>query len=90
MSRFRVMYARTFELYPVDHYGGLFVIHAQRKALVRELFSVHKQRKVADITMLKLVSLGFLQAYKFGVLKHNEQEAFVDGAEDGFIDTQEF
>ena len=30
MFRVRVMYAGPFEQCPIDHYGGLFVIHAQR------------------------------------------------------------
>jgi len=46
------MYARRFEKRPVDNDGSIFMIHAKRWVLVREMFTVHKQRKIADVLML--------------------------------------
>ena len=73
------MYAGCFEERPVAHDGGLFMIHAQREALVRELFSVHKQRKITAIILLKFVWVGVQLANKISVLNHGEQETFEDG-----------
>jgi len=44
-SRVRVMHAGRLEKHSVAHDGCLFVIHDQRLALIRELFSVHTQKK---------------------------------------------
>jgi len=55
------------------------MIHAQREALVRELFSVHKQRKITAIILLKFVWVGVQLANKISVLNHGEQETFEDG-----------
>jgi len=55
-----------------------------------ELFSVHKQRKFADIVMLKFVGVGVHRAYKIGILNHGEEETLGDGAQDGVVDRQGF
>jgi len=49
------MYAGRLEQGPVAHDGRLCMIHAQSNALVRELFTVPKQRKIADVVRLKFV-----------------------------------
>ena len=52
-SRVRVMYAGRLEQLPVAHDGRIFTIRAHSQALFREIFTVYKQRKIADVIMLK-------------------------------------
>jgi len=54
-SRVRVTYAGHLEKHPVAHDGIFFIIYAQSLSLVRELFTVHKQRNITDVLMLKFV-----------------------------------
>jgi len=51
------MYAEGLEKRPVAHDGSLFMIQAQSWAFVRELLTVYKKRKVANIAMLKFYVL---------------------------------
>jgi len=44
------------------------------------MFPFHRQRKIADIVLLKSVSVAVQRTDKIVVLKHGEQEAFGDGA----------
>ena len=79
---FRVMYAGSLEQHPVAYDGRLFMIHAQSYALVKELFIVHKQRKIADILMLKFVRIAATRTVKICVLNNGEQQTFRDGTQD--------
>jgi len=80
------MYAGRLEKRPVAHHGNLFMIHAQRYALVMELITVHKQRKIADVVMLKFVRVAVQRTDKIGVLNHGEQETFRNGTLYGVVD----
>jgi len=51
------MYAGPFQKRPVALEGRLAMIHAQRWVLVREVFSVLKQRKINDIVIFKFVGV---------------------------------
>jgi len=68
------MYARLLEKRPVAQ--CLFMIHAQSQALVRELFTVHKQRKIAGVIMLKFGRVTVQQTVKICVLNHGEQQTY--------------
>jgi len=62
------------------------MIHAQRYALVRVLFSVDKKLNIADIVMAKFVGVRFNCVYEIGILNHGEEETFRDVAQDGVVD----
>jgi len=70
------MYSRRFEKRPVDHDAGLLMIHAKSYALFRERCPVQKQRKIADIVMLKYVRVAVQRTDKNGIIKHGEKEMF--------------
>jgi len=55
-----------------------------------EMFTVQKQRKIADILMLRSVWFGVQRTDKIGVLNHGEQENFGDGTQDGVVNRQGF
>jgi len=84
------MYAERLQQRTVGHDGRLFMIHAQSYALVKELFIVHKQRKIADILMLKFVRIAATRTVKICVLNNGEQQTFRDGTQDGVIYGQGF
>jgi len=79
------MYAGRLEQRSVALDGSLFMIHAQSLALVRELFTVHEYRNVADVVMLKFVRIALQRNVKICILNHDEQQMFRDGTEDGFL-----
>jgi len=53
---------------------------------VRELIPVRKQRKVADLVILKFVRLAVQRTDNIGVFKHGELETFRVGTQDGVVD----
>jgi len=55
------------------------MIHAQREPLVREMFIVHKPRKINDVVMLKFVRTAVQRTDKIYILNHGEQVTFRDG-----------
>ena len=84
------MYAGRLQQRTVAHDGRLFMIHAQSYALVKELFIVHKQRKIADILMLKFVRVAATRTIKICVLNNGEQQTFRDGTQEGVAYGKEF
>jgi len=76
-------YAGSLEERPVAHDGILFMIHAQSQAFLRELFTVHKERKIADV-MLKFLRVAVQRTVKICILNHGE------GTQDGFVNREGF
>jgi len=66
------------------------MIHAQTQALVREQCTIKKQRKFADVVMLKFVRFAVKRTFKISILYHGEQQTFWDGTQDGIVNIQGF
>jgi len=79
------MYTGRLEKLPVAHDGNLCVIHAQSYALVSEMFTVQKQRKITDVVMLKFVPVAVQRTDKICNLYHGEQQIFHHGTQDGVV-----
>ena len=84
------MYAGRFEQRPVANDGCLFMIHAHSQALVRELFTVHKQRIIVDVIMLKFVRVAVQRTVKICFLNHGKQQTLRNGTQDGVVYEQGF
>jgi len=58
--------------------------------LVRELITVHKHRKFADVVMLKFLGVAVQRTVKVCILNHLEQQTFRCGTPDGVVYGQGF